>query len=149
MTDLREMLKNDEFILLDGAMGTMLQASGLKLGGIPEELNFSSPELIEDIHRKYIAAGARAVYANTFGANRYKLANSGHSVEETVKKGIEIARKAADGKALVVLDVGPIGRMLRPTGDLSVSEAYEMFKEIMIAGKVAVCIAIENMTDII
>lgn len=148
MTDLREMLKNDEFILLDGAMGTMLQASGLKLGGIPEELNFSSPELIEDIHRKYIAAGARAVYANTFGANRYKLANSGHSVEETVKKGIEIARKAADGKALVVLDVGPIGRMLRPTGDLSVSEAYEMFKEIMIAGKDADCIAIETMTDL-
>lgn len=148
MTDLREMLKNDEFILLDGAMGTMLQASGLKLGGIPEELNFSSPELIEDIHRKYIAAGARAVYANTFGANRYKLANSGHSVEETVKKGIEIARKAADGKALVVLDVGPIGRMLRPTGDLPVSEAYEMFKEIMIAGKDADCIAIETMTDL-
>lgn len=148
MTDLREMLKNDEFILLDGAMGTMLQASGLKLGGIPEELNFSSPELIEDIHRKYIAAGARAVYANTFGANRYKLANSGHSVEETVKKGIEIARKAADGKALVVLDVGPIGRMLRPTGDLSVSEAYEMFKEIMIAGKDADYIAIETMTDL-
>lgn len=148
MTDLREMLKNDEFILLDGAMGTMLQASGLKLGGIPEELNFSSPELIGDIHRKYIAAGAQAIYANTFGANRYKLANSAHSVEETVKKGIEIARKAADGKALVALDVGPIGRMLRPTGDLSVSEAYEMFKEIMIAGKDADYIAIETMTDL-
>lgn len=148
MTDLRQMLKNDEFILLDGAMGTMLQASGLKLGGIPEELNFTKPELIEDIHKKYIAAGARAVYANTFGANRHKLSNSAHSVEETVKKGVEIARKAADGKALVVLDVGPIGRMFRPIGDLSVSEAYDMFKEIMIAGKDADYIAIETMTDL-
>ena len=95
MKNFRELLTGDGFILLDGAMGTMLQASGLKLGGIPEELNFTDPELIENIHKKYIDAGAMAVYANTFGANRHKLENSKYSVEETVKRGIEIARKAA------------------------------------------------------
>ena len=150
MTDLRELLKNDEFILLDGAMGTMLQASGLKLGGIPEELNFTNPKLIEEIHRKYIAAGAQAVYANTFGANRHKLSGSKYSVEEVIKKGIEIAKKAANGRSLVALDVGSLGRMLRPTGDLPAAEAYDMFKEIMTAGRDAGAdfIVLETMTDL-
>ncbi|MCH5205758.1 MAG: homocysteine S-methyltransferase family protein [Oscillospiraceae bacterium] len=145
----RELLENEEFILLDGAMGTMLQAAGLKLGGIPEELNFTNPELIEGIHRKYIEAGAQAVYANTFGANRHKLQNSEYSVEQVVKKGIGIARKACEGTgALVALDVGSLGRMLRPAGDLPVDEAYEMFKEIMQAGRDADFIVLETMTDL-
>lgn len=145
----RELLENEEFILLDGAMGTMLQAAGLKLGGIPEELNFTNPDLIEGIHRKYIEAGAQAVYANTFGANRHKLQNSEYSVEQVVKKGIEIARKACEGtNALVALDVGSLGRMLRPAGDLPVDEAYEMFREIMQAGKDADFIVLETMTDL-
>ena len=145
----RELLENEEFILLDGAMGTMLQAAGLKLGGIPEELNFTNPDLIEGIHRKYIEAGAQAVYANTFGANRHKLQNSEYSVEQVVKKGIELARKACEGTgALVALDVGSLGRMLRPAGDLPVDEAYEMFKEIMQAGKDADFIVLETMTDL-
>lgn len=145
----RELLENEEFILLDGAMGTMLQAAGLKLGGIPEELNFTNPDLIEGIHRKYIEAGAQAVYANTFGANRHKLQNSEYSVEQVVKKGIGIARKACEGtNALVALDVGSLGRMLRPAGDLPVDEAYEMFKEIMQAGKDADFIVLETMTDL-
>ena len=150
MTDFRELLKNDEFILLDGAMGTMLQASGLKLGGIPEELNFSDPELIKEIHKKYIAAGARVIYANTFGANRHKLSESGYSVADVVKRGIEIAKEAADGKAFVALDVGSLGRMLRPTGDLPADEAYDMFREIMTAGRDsgADLIVLETMTDL-
>ncbi len=145
----RELVNSDRPILLDGAMGTMLQRSGLKLGGLPEELNFTNPELIEDIHRQYIKAGAMAIYANTFGANAHKLQNSRYSVTEVVEKGIEIARKAAEGTdVLVALDVGSVGRMLRPTGDMPVSEAYEMFKEIMLAGRNADFIAIETMTDL-
>ena len=145
----RELLKNDGYIVLDGAMGTMLQASGLKLGGLPEELNFTNPELIEDIHRQYIAAGAQAVYANTFGANAHKLRESRYTVTQVVEKGIEIARRACEGTdALVALDVGSLGRMMRPTGDMPVSEAYEMFKEIMLAGRGADFIAIETMTDL-
>ncbi|MGN0688006.1 MAG: homocysteine S-methyltransferase family protein [Oscillospiraceae bacterium] len=145
----RELYNSENCVLFDGAMGTMLQRSGLKLGGLPEELNFTSPKVIEDIHRRYIRAGAKAVYANTFGANRHKLQNSRYSVTEVIEKAIEIARKACEGTdALVALDVGSIGRMLRPTGDMPVEEAYDIFKEIMLAGKNADFIAIETMTDL-
>lgn len=145
----KELLENDEYIVLDGAMGTMLQKSGLKLGGLPEELNFTQPELIEDIHRQYIAAGARVVYANTFGANAHKLKGSGYGVKEVIEKGIEIARKACEGTdTLVALDVGSLGRMMRPTGDMSVDEAYGMFREIMLAGRGADIIVLETMTDL-
>ena len=93
-----DLLSNDKFIILDGAMGTMLQKSGLKLGGLPEELNFTNPDLIEDIHRQYIAAGAQAVYANTFGANRNKLKNSKYSncdakIFESIKRNIKERRQ--------------------------------------------------------
>ncbi|MBE6902094.1 MAG: homocysteine methyltransferase, partial [Ruminococcaceae bacterium] len=145
----KELISGEGHILFDGAMGTMLQRSGLKLGGLPEELNFTSPELIEDIHRQYIRAGAKAVYANTFGANRHKLKNSAYSVTEVIEKAIEIARKACEGTdTLVGLDVGSIGRMLRPTGDMPVDEAYDCFKEVMLAGRGADFIAIETMTDL-
>ncbi len=145
----RELLAGDRPIIFDGAMGTMLQRSGLKLGGLPEELNFTAPELIEDIHRQYISAGAMAIYTNTFGANRHKLQNSRYSVTEVVERAIEIARKASeDTEVLVGLDVGSIGRMLRPTGDMPVDEAYDMFREIVTAGKSADFIAIETMTDL-
>ncbi len=145
----KELLSSDGFILLDGAMGTMLQRSGLKLGGLPEELNFTNPELIEDIHRQYIKAGAQAVYANTFGANRHKLRDSKYSVTQVVEQAIAIARRACEGSdALVALDVGSIGRMLRPTGDMPIDEAYDIFAEIMRAGKGADFIAIETMTDL-
>ncbi len=146
----KELLLTDDFILLDGAMGTMLQKSGLKLGAIPEELNFTDPGLIESIHRQYIETGAQAVYTNTFGANRNKLRGSKYSVAEVVQKAIEIARKAcADSGALVGLDVGSLGRMLRPTGDMPVDEAYDMFAEIMDAGEGADFIVIETMTDLL
>lgn len=145
----RELLNSDKAILFDGAMGTMLQRSGLKLGGLPEELNFTSPEVIIDIHRQYINAGAMAIYTNTFGANRHKLQNSKYSVKEVIEKAIELARKAAEGTdVLVGLDVGSVGRMLRPTGDMPVDEAYDMFKEVFLAGKNADFIAIETMTDL-
>ncbi len=145
----KELLKSNGYVVFDGAMGTMLQASGLKLGGLPEELNFTNAELIEDIHRQYISAGAQAVYANTFGANAHKLRDSRYTVTQVVEKGIEIARRACAGTdALVALDVGSLGRMMRPTGDMPVSEAYEMFKEIMLAGRGADFIAIETMTDL-
>lgn len=147
--EFKELLKK-EFIILDGAMGTMLQASGLELGGIPEELNFTDPGLLTDIHRKYIEAGSDIVYTNTFGANRYKLAHSRYSVEEVIKKGVENARAACEGTdALVALDLGPIGKMLEPIGDLSFDEAYEYYKEEVIAGCDADLVVLETMTDLL
>lgn len=144
-----ELLKTDGHILLDGAMGSVLQQRGLKLGGLPEELNFTQPELIMSIHRGYIEAGAQGIYTNTFGANRHKLQNSQYTVEQVVKQAVSLARKAAEGTdVLVGLDVGSLGRMLRPTGDMPVDEAYDMFREIMTAGRDADFIAIETMTDL-
>ena len=72
------LFKNGEIVLLDGAMGTMLQRSGLKPGELPELVALTRPELLESIHRQYIDAGSQVVYANTFGANRLKLAGTGH-----------------------------------------------------------------------
>ena len=144
-----ELLKTDGHILLDGAMGSVLQQRGLKLGGLPEDLNFTQPELIMSIHRGYIEAGAQGIYTNTFGANRHKLQNSKYTVEQVVKQAVSLARKAAEGTdVLVGLDVGSLGRMLRPTGDMPVDEAYDMFREIMTAGRDADFIAIETMTDL-
>ena len=67
--DFRKLLSENKFVYLDGGMGTMLQASGLELGGIPEMLNFTNPGLIQSVHRQYAEAGSQIVYANTFGAN--------------------------------------------------------------------------------
>ena len=78
MTDLRQRLRSG-YLLLDGAMGTQLQAAGLKLGELPELLCFTDPAVVANIHRRYIAAGSQVIYANTFQANGYKLKNSpGH-----------------------------------------------------------------------
>lgn len=146
--DFNTLLKKD-FVCLDGAMGTMLQAKGLKMGETPEVLNIEKAEWLIDIHRQYINAGSDIVYANTFGANRYKLAKSGYSVEEIICAGIKNAKKACEGTdTLVALDIGPIGQLLEPTGTLSFEEAYDIFKQEIIAGKDADVIVFETMTDL-
>ena len=151
----RELLKND-YVIFDGAMGTMLQAAGMKMGETPEVLSITQPELLIDIHTQYINAGAQIIYANTFGANSYKLEDSGYCVDEIVKASIANAKKACENvekitgkKALVALDIGPIGQLLEPTGTLSFEEAYDIFKEIVIAGKDADLIVFETMTDLL
>ena len=147
MKSFLEKLKTD-FVILDGGMGTQLQASGLKLGGIPEMLNFTNPELITKIHANYVAAGSDVVYSNTFGANRKKMASTGKTVEEIIVAGIKNAKKS--GAAYVALDIGPIGAMLEPIGDLDFEEAVDIFAEEVKAGVKAGAdlIAIETMTDL-
>lgn len=147
---------SNEYIILDGAMGTEIQKRGLKLGGIPELLNITNPEMIEEIHLSYMEAGSDIVYANTFGANGYKLKNSGYSVDEVIGKGIEIAKKASDkfyektGKrVLVALDLGTIGQLLEPTGSLSFEAAYDYYKEAILAGKAADLVVFETQTDLL
>ena len=142
-------LLNNEYIILDGAMGTMLQKSGLKLGEIPEALNINSPETVIDIHRQYVEAGAQIISSNTFGANAYKLKDSGYSVSEIIKAGIKNARAAADGKALVALDIGPIGQLMEPAGSMSFDEAYSYFKEEIEAGSDADVFFFETFTDLL
>lgn len=149
--DFREQLKKD-YVILDGAMGTMLQAAGLKMGEIPEVLSVTRPELLVSIHEKYLKAGSDVIYANTFGANSYKLEGSGHSVEELVGVAVKNARQACENvnpDAYVALDIGPIGQLLEPTGVLKFEEAYDIYKEIILAGKDADLIVFETMTDLL
>ncbi len=143
--------KKDRFTLLDGAMGTMLQKAGLAAGARPEELLFSAPQTLVEIHRAYVEAGAEIVYANTFGANAKKLEGSGLAVAEVVQKAIACAKQACQGTAArVALDVGPLGELLEPVGTLTVEEAYALFAEMVQAGAAAGAdlIAIETMTDL-
>lgn len=144
-----KLLKENKFIILDGAMGTQLQAKGLKTGECPEVLSITNPEIVEEIHRSYINSGSMIVYANTFGANSYKLAESGYRVAEVVKASISVAKKATENtNALVALDIGPIGKLMEPTGSMSFDEAYNIYREIIEAGELADLIVFETMTDL-
>lgn len=136
--------------ILDGAMGTRLQAMGLPLGGIPEVWNITEPDKITSVHESYLAAGSDIVYTNTFGANRYKMAATGYSVTELIGAGVRNAKRACEKHpgTKVALDIGPIGKMLAPLGDLSFEDAYELFKEEVLAGADADLIVIETMTDL-
>lgn len=150
--DFKKLLSEKEFVFLDGGMGTMLQASGLEAGENPELLNLTDPELIENINYKYIESGSDIFYCNTFGANRLKLARTGKTAEEIICAAVEIANKAksrSDRKAFCALDIGPIGQLLEPNGTLSFDEAYDIFKEIAVAGKNADIAVIETMTDLL
>lgn len=142
------LLDSRNFIFLDGGFGTMLQATGVETGHNPEVLNITNPDVVMDIHRKYSESGSDIVMANTFGANSYKLKNSGYSVDEVVSAGISCAKKAVSGQALVALDIGPVGQLLEPSGILTFEEAYEIYKEVVLAGSEADVIVIETMTDL-
>lgn len=147
--DFKKFLDSKEFILLDGAMGTLIQKSGVQYDSVPETLNILHPELIESFHKAYVDAGSDIVYANTFGANGYKLKESGYSVDEIIKTGVANAKKAVRGTdCLVALDIGPIGQLLEPAGSLSFDEAYGYFKEQIVAGQGADVIVFETMTDL-
>ena len=139
----------DRIYFFDGAMGSMLQARGLKLRQVPESLNITNPELIHSIHTEYAQAGADFITANTFGANRFKLAKSGLSVQEVIQAGLKIARDVAGNDSFVALDVGPTGRVIAPLGDSSFSEVYDAVAEMVIAGRDSCdVILLETFTDL-
>lgn len=144
-----KLIKEKDFIIFDGAMGTQLQAKGLKTGECPEVLSITHPEIVRDIHKSYIDAGSMVVYSNTFGANSYKLAESGYTVEKVVKASVKVAKEATAGTgALAALDIGPIGQLMEPTGSMSFDQAYEIYKEVILAGADADLIVFETMTDL-
>ncbi len=136
-------------IYLDGAMGTMVQRAGLKAGHPPEIYNMTNPDVILSIHRAYLQAGADVITTNTFGANQYKLANTGYTVEEVVEKAVSIAREAA-GERWVALDIGPVGQLMEPSGSLTFEEVYEsVARQVRVgADSGADLVIIETLTDI-
>lgn len=139
-----------QLMILDGAMGTMLQQKGLQPGENPELLSLTHPDWVQDIHRAYVQAGSQVLYANTFGANSRKLAGTGYTVAQVVEAAIRNAREAAQGKALVALDMGPVGELLEPLGTLTFEAAYDLFAEVARAGQTAGAdlAVIETMTDL-
>ncbi len=148
--DVNTLLSLDRPILLDGAMGTMLQQKGLPAGAPPESAALEHPQWLLDIHRAYREAGSDILYADTFGASEKKLARWGLTPELVIPAAVDLARQAAAGKALVALDLGPIGQLLEPAGTLSPLEAYEIFARQVRAGAAAGAdlAVIETMTDL-
>ncbi|MDY4417412.1 homocysteine S-methyltransferase family protein, partial [Selenomonas sp.] len=139
----------------DGAMGTMLQAGGLKPGACPEEMNIIAPDVVKDIHKQYLAAGATIIETNTFGASRLKLDHYGFEdrVAEFNAAAVRIAKAAIaeSGKdARVAGSMGPTGRFIEPLGDLDFEEAYDAFREQAkaLAGAGADLLIIETCIDI-
>ena len=121
----------DHILVFDGGMGTMLYQKGVFLNRSYDELNLSRPELIQDVHRAYLTAGAEVIETNTFGANRYKLQAFGFQerVAEINREGARLAREAAAERAWVAGSLGPLGLKIEPWGPTSVEEAEAAFKE--------------------
>jgi len=143
----------ENFLFFDGAMGTMLQEFGMRAGEIPELYNIEKPDIIYNIHKKYFEAGAQVATSNTFGANRLKLEGKGYSPNEIITSAVKNAKRAAgefEEKKYVALDIGPIGTLLAPLGSLKFEEAYNIFKEQVLAGTKAGVdlILIETMSDL-
>ena len=155
MNKLAELLNSEQTIVLDGAMGTMLMASGLEQGGAPEEWNVSHPERIRAVHRAYIAAGSRLILTNSFGGTRLRLMLHGlqDRAEELNRAAAEVARAEADAAphpVVVAGSMGPSGELLNPLGTLTFEEAREAFAEQargLAAGGVDV-FWVETMSDI-
>ncbi len=120
-----------KLILADGAMGTMLYAKGIFINRCFDELNLSSPDLVREIHREYVKAGAELLETNTFGANRVRLAAFGfeEKLEAINRAGVQLAREAAGEKAFVAGALGPLGVPIEPLGPTSFEEARAIFYE--------------------
>ena len=143
-----------ELLYFDGGMGTLLQERGLAPGELPETWNVEHPEVIREIHRRYIEAGSDIVLTNTFGANALKFHDERCSLKEIVETAVghvkEAVREAGAGREIyTALDVGPTGKLLKPMGDLDFETAYEAFREVMVMGEQAGAdlIHIETMSD--
>ncbi|MBW6511992.1 MAG: homocysteine S-methyltransferase family protein [Desulfuromonadaceae bacterium] len=142
----------ERVLVLDGAMGTMLQARGLEPGQSPEELNLTRPEVVAAVHSLYAAAGADILVTNTFGGSRVKLAHYGldDRVAEINRAGVEIARRAGGEGVLVGASIGPTGLFVAPVGETAFTAMVEIFAEQVraFAAAGADLISLETFLDI-
>jgi homocysteine S-methyltransferase len=118
-------------LVCDGAMGTMLYGKGIFLNRCFDELNIAQPDLVAEVHREYVRAGSDVIETNTFGANRFKLANFGlaDKTRELNTQGARIARQAARDRVFVAGAIGPLGVRIEPWGRTSIGEAEDAFRE--------------------
>ena len=141
-------MKRDDIVLLDGAMGTKLWEKAADK--VPVwRYNIENPPIVSEVTREYVAAGSQVVQANTFGANRYAVQNSGYSAAQVVAAGVRLAKEAAQGQAKVALSVGPLPVLMEPYGDLTEEEAADVFDEQIAPGVAegADLIAFETFMD--
>ncbi|HAW15755.1 MAG TPA: homocysteine methyltransferase, partial [Clostridiales bacterium] len=122
----------DNILFLDGGMGTLLQEKGLKPGELPERWNLTHPDIVSDIHRAYYDAGSNVVSTNTFGANILKFDRD--ELLRIIEAAVENVRRAKEqssssGEKFIALDIGPIGKLLKPYGDYEFEDAVSVYSE--------------------
>ncbi len=148
---LEEMKKRRLFF--DGGTGSILQAKGLKAGELPETWNILHPEILVELHKDYLKAGADIINTNTFGANGLKFYPGGEfDLEQVIKAAVSNAREAvrqAGKEAFIALDMGPTGKLLKPLGDLDFEAAVGLYRDIarIGAGEGVDLALIETMSD--
>jgi len=149
--NIREYMK-DNFLFLDGGMGTLLQEAGLQPGELPERWNVTHSDVIVKIQKDYYDAGSNIVLANTFGANSLKFDDE--ELKQLVEAAFANARKAQElstgtQEKYVALDIGPLGRLLKPYGDYEFEDAVEAYAKTVRIGVAAGAdlIFIETMND--
>ena len=137
-----------EFLIFDGAMGTLLQKRGLRRGELPERMNLRAPQSVRNIHADYLEAGADIIESNTFGVNSLKF---GAEADAILRAGVRLAREAVDAcgrEAYVAASIGPLGRLLKPVGDLEFEEAVRVFARSVRAASEADLLVFETFTDL-
>ena len=145
-------IRSGEVLVGDGAMGTMLFERGLNPGECPETLNLQQPQILEEIARLYLDAGADIIETNTFGGSPLRLAHYSlaERTEEVNAAAVGAVRRVARGRAYVSASCGPSGRLLQPYGDATEAEVLESFirqiRSLTAAGADLICV--ETMTDL-
>lgn len=146
MVPLLQRLKAAKPLVTDGAIGTLLIQEGLVLGECPEAFNLERPELLENIARDYLKAGAELIQTNTFGASSLKLATYGleEKTEEINRKAVQAVKRAVQGRAYISGSCGPTGGLLKPYGELDSTEVLESYRrqmqELVAAGVDVICV---------
>ena len=147
-----------EPVFFDGGMGTMIQKTGVSDYAIPEDLNFSNPDVIKDIHAQYLRAGSAVITANSFGANPIKISGTRYTAQDYITKAIQLVKESISeaeangikGPHFCAWDSGQIGKLLEPMGPLTFDQAYNSYKEAALAAEKAGAdlALIETMSDL-
>ena len=152
MSTWQELLDHKKILIADGAWGTELTRRGLPPGEAPEKWNLDRPDEVQAVPAAYVAAGADIILTNTFGGSRFKLekVQLDSRVADINRRGAELSKRAAAGKALVFASVGPTGEFMTPLGTISQEDMVACFAEQVqaLAEGGADGIVIETMADL-
>src|SRR6059058_2538650 len=131
MQDFIQAIADEHVYLFDGAMGTMLYSKGVFINKCYDELNLRTPEIVLEVHKQYVRAGAEILESNTYGANRVKLGAFGIESElrDINMAAVDIARRAAGDNVYVAGAMGPLGIRIEPYGPMGLEEARDIFRE--------------------